>query len=154
MEVTLPNAQGPVDLLTYSIPSLARSPSSLTSQLIEEASNPPTKTILTISSVFPFDFFPDTVVIEQNKVKIIFNHFSFSYRVHGVLIRDITDVLVDIHLFLATLTMVDSSNYHYPIEIKVENLHIDEALKARSIILELVAAQRQQVNISSVPYQS
>jgi hypothetical protein len=154
MEVTLPNAQGPADLLTYSIPGLSRPPSLSTSQQLDDTTSQPSKTILTISSVFPFDFFPDTVAIEQNKVKIIFNHFSFSYRVHGILIRDITDVLVDIHLFLATLTMIDSSNYHYPIEIKVENLHIDEALRARSIILELVSAQRQQVNISSVPYQS
>jgi hypothetical protein len=70
-----------------------------------------------------------------------------SYQVHAVLFRDITDVVVDTHLFLSTLTMIDSSNYRFPIEITVRNLQIDDALRARDIIQDLVAAQRQRITI-------
>lgn len=108
---------------------------------------PHNKSIFTISSVFPFDLFPDTLTIQENKVKIIFHHFPMSYRVHAVLLRDITDVVVDTHLFLSTLTMIDSSNYRFPIEITIRNLQIDDALKARDIIQDMVAAQRQRITI-------
>ena len=151
MEVTLPHTQETADLLTNSSSQFS-SPDPILSPTLTDYTDQSDSHIFQISSVFPFDLFPDILTIEQNKVKSIFNYFTFSYRVHGVLIRDITDVAVDIHLFLATLTMVDSSNYQFPIEIKISNLQIDEALKARSIIQELVAVQRQRMNMPTNPY--
>lgn len=152
--VSLTNAQATADILTYANTDYPQTDLFSPSRSLSSSSDQSNKTLLTISSVFPFDLFPDTVAVEENKVKIIFNHFSFSYRVHGVLIRDITDVLVDIHLFLATLTMVDSSNYQYPIELKVNNLQIPDALRARSIIQELIAAQRPHINNVRIPFRT
>lgn len=149
MEVNLTNAKTTEDLLTNSYlsnsqPKFIYSPPILTANAVPQKSN---KTIFTISSVFPFDLFPDTLTIQENKVKIIFHHFPLSYQIHAVLLRDITDVVVDTHLFLSTLTMIDSSNYRFPIELTIRNLQIDDALQARDIIQDMVAAQRQRITI-------
>lgn len=149
MEVNLTNAKTTEDILSNAYqattqPHFTYRPSVLTANEVVKKSN---KIIFSISSVFPFDLFPDTLTIQENKVKIIFHHFPMSYQIHAVLFRDITDVVVDTHLFLSTLTMIDSSNYRFPIEISVRNLQIDDALRARDIIQDLVAAQRQRITI-------
>lgn len=149
MGVNLTNAKTTEDILIptnfhNSQPQFTYRPNILTANEVAQKSN---KTLFSISSVFPFDLFPDTLTIQENKVKIIFQHFPMSYRVHAVLLRDITDVVVDTHLFLSSLTMIDSSNYRFPIEISVKNLQIDDALKARDIIQDMVASQRQRITI-------
>src|SRR4051812_47022192 len=50
--------------------------------------------LLRISTVFPFTIFPHQIVIDINKVNVIFRTFFFSQHIHSVVIDDIADVEV------------------------------------------------------------
>ena len=54
--------------------------------------------LLKISSTFPFDLFPDSLVVDENKVSIIHRDFMTEH-VHSILIEDITDITVNTSIF-------------------------------------------------------
>lgn len=91
------------------------------------------------STVFPFDFFPNDITIEQTKVNIVFREFFFSEDIHSVLIKTIKDVEVQTSLLFATLKIVLDIYPGKPIVIKY--LKKSEALCARRIILGLMTIQ-------------
>ena len=68
-----------------------------------------------------------------------------------MLISDISDVLVDTGLFFACLTVIDSSNYRYPIEIKVPYLTKADAFLARKILQGLISIKRKHISLASIP---
>jgi hypothetical protein len=99
-------------------------------------------------AVFPFDLFPDEVIIDMNKVNIIKKIFFFTQRVHGVFIQDITDIFVSTAPFFATLEIIDSGFIEN--SIKIPFLKIDDALKARRIIQGLIVAKKQAIDLSGL----
>jgi hypothetical protein len=101
-------------------------------------------------TVFPFDLFTDEIVIDANKVNIITKTFFSTYHVRSILIGDISDVSVDTGLFLASLNIIDSSNYRFPIEVKVRALTKENAFLARKTIQGLIAAKRKNIDLSSL----
>lgn len=108
------------------------------------------KVLLKITAVFPFDFFPDSITVDENKINIISRDFFFSEDVHSVLLEDITDLHVNTNPFFATLEIVDSSNYRFPIIFKVNFLRISEALHARKLIQGLIVARNQKLDLGHV----
>lgn len=140
------------------IPSISRSPPQLQEQEVEEAleeegrdeyikgqatkreadrqsvehlvksSN---RCIISISSVFPWDFFPNTINIEESRVTFIFRQFLASQS-HSVDIKDISNVFIESSFFFATLQIV--SRTYIQNDIKIGNLNRKKAIKARMII--------------------
>lgn len=90
------------------------------------------------SAVFPFDFFPNEIIIDENKVSIIQREFFWSSRIHSVIIRDISDVYVDTSILFATLVIIDEGFTDR--EIRIPYLWKNEALEARRIIQGLVVS--------------
>lgn len=115
-------------------------------RLVRKSAN----TLLTISSVFPFELFPDVLIIDENKVGIIHRNSWFSEHVHSVFIEDVTEVSVEKNMFLATLRVVDGRNLRFPLEYVIRKLNIREALEARKLIEGLVVAKRQKIDLSKV----
>lgn len=101
-----------------------------------------------ISTVFPFDMFPDEVIIDVDKVSIITGVFFFSKRIHSVFIQDITDVFVDSSFLFATLEIVDSGFVEN--SIKIKPLGRNEAIRARKIIQGLIVAKKQQIDLTKL----
>ncbi len=101
-----------------------------------------------LSSVFPFDFFPDKIIIDTSKVTIIANMFFFSGEVHTVLIKNVRDVVVEMSILFATLKM---TVFDYKTDsIKICYLKRSEAMKARRIILGLMAISKEGVDLSKL----
>jgi hypothetical protein len=113
-------------------------------QLVEKSIVP----LYTISTIFPFQFFPKHVMVDLNKVSIVNNLFFFSKRRHSIFIEDVTDVYTDTNLFFATLSIVDRGFIEN--EIKIPYLHKSEAIKMRRIIQGLLVAHRQKVDLSKL----
>jgi hypothetical protein len=113
-----------------------------------------THVLLTSQSVFPFDLFPDMLTIDENKVNIVYRNFFGISHVHSIFVSDITDVTVDVQIFLATVTLVNSVNMRYPITVKIKALPVQEALKARDIIQGLIATQRKKIDLKDIPARS
>lgn len=92
------------------------------------------KILFRAKTVFPFDFFPDTVTIDANKVDICLKSFFATETVTSIMLKEIMDVRVNIALFLATL-IIDYGPH--PLKIKsvfVSQLLKKDALKAKEII--------------------
>ncbi len=101
-----------------------------------------------INSVFPFDFFPDKIIVDPIKINVVFKEFFSSERVHGIYIRNISDVYVDTGPFFATLKIIDQGIVENT--VIVNYLKKKEALKAREIIQGLIVANRHGIDVSAI----
>ena len=93
------------------------------------------------SSVFPFDFFPDEISIDECKVNIVYHEFFLTEDIHSVTIDMIKDIKIEHGPFLATLKIVPDG---YPGQLlEVHNLKRKDAIKARLIIQGLIVARKE-----------
>lgn len=104
--------------------------------------------LLTIHTVFPFDFFPDTIHIDENKVDIIHRQFFIEKQMFPILIQNINAVVLTTNLFFATLTIEVSGYEKNPDPIQM--LWHKDAILARRIILGLVACFKEGIDISQL----
>lgn len=77
--------------------------------------NDKNKEIMRIRSVFPFDLFPNTIILQKNKIDIIHRPFFYTKQVFTVFINDIRTVKINSGPFFASLSfelkgMVDEQN--------------------------------------------
>lgn len=100
-------------------------------QAIQDLVNKSNRILLKISSVFPFQLFPSTIVVEENRITIIRRQL-YSSQVHSVDIKNITNVFLFTGLFFAQLTVV--SNTFIRNQIMVPKLHKNEAILMRRLI--------------------
>lgn len=112
--------------------------------LVNKTHNP----LLTVRSMRIFDFFPDKLIIDENKVSFIYKDAFGVKSIHSVLIENITYVEAHTSLFTGCLVVADSSNYRHPIELKIENLRRDAAIKARKLIQGLIHAKTLKIDCS------
>lgn len=115
-------------------------------RLVKKSGN----TLLAVSSVFPFDIFPDVITIDENKVNVIHRNSWFSENVHSALIEDISEVTVEKNFFLATLKISDSNNVRFPMELVIRKLRVKDALLARKLIEGLILVHRQRIDLSKI----
>jgi len=87
--------------------------------------------IMSISSVFPWDFFPDSINVEETRVTVIQRQL-FASQVHSVDIKNISNVFMDKDIFLAALTIVSSTFEEN--KIKIVKLRKEEADLTRRLI--------------------
>jgi hypothetical protein len=64
--------------------------------------------IISISSVFPWEFFPDTINVEETRVTVIQRQL-FASQVHSVDIKNISNVFIDNDIFFTALTIVSKT---------------------------------------------
>ncbi|MBI4078958.1 MAG: hypothetical protein HY429_01530 [Candidatus Levybacteria bacterium] len=107
------------------------------------------KVLLKISAVFPFDFFPDEIIIDENKVNLIIRQFFFSAHTHSIMIKMIKDVAIECSPLFATFKLVPDGYPGEPIVIKF--LKKSEATKARSLILGLMLLLKEGLDPAKVP---
>jgi len=103
-----------------------------------------------ISSVstrrFPFDFFPDTINVEETRITIIVRKFFFTSQIHSVDIKDISNVFINTAPFFAQLVIVSKTFAQN--EIRVKGLRKDDAVYCRRIIEGLRQFVAQQIDTS------
>lgn len=104
--------------------------------------------LIKIRAIWPFDFFPDSIVVDQNKVDIIYRYF-LEEGTFSVLIKNINSVHIHANVFFASLTFEVQGYETNPQPINF--LNIEKAAKTRRIILGLIACDKQGVDISQIP---
>ncbi len=104
------------------------------------------QTLLQIQTFFPFDLFPDTLIVDTNKVSLINSEFFYSVQVHSIAINDIGDVIVETSLLFAKLKIIDKSAKEE--SISMPYLKKGEALEARRIIEGLILANEQKIDLT------
>ncbi|HZE87298.1 MAG TPA: hypothetical protein VE090_03775 [Methylomirabilota bacterium] len=104
--------------------------------------------LLRIKTVFPFDFFPDTLTINANKIDVVKSDFFFSQHTTSIPLRDIANVEVETAPFFAKLQII---NVRYPMEpVSLQYLPKAAALKAKRIIDGLLVAMSQGADVAVI----
>lgn len=116
----------------------------------KESEPPPTaRRLLRIVAVFPFQFFPDELIVDEFKVTIVTRTFFFDTgRMRSVLFRDITGISLDMGLFFAALGFgergfaQDKAYTNY--------LWKDQAVLARRLIEGMVILSDEKVDTTKL----
>lgn len=95
---------------------------------------------------FPFDFFPDTITIEEGRVNVIVRNFFFSSQVYSVDLKNIANVIINTSPFFAQLVIVSKTFTEN--EIRIDNLWIRQAVYVRRLIEGLRVLDSKQVDTS------
>lgn len=103
--------------------------------------------LVTISThKFPFDFFPNTINIEEGRVTVIIRSFFLSSQVHSVDIKDISNIFINMAPFFAQL-VIHSKTFEAN-EVRVRYLWKSQAIYVRRIIEGLRIFEDKQVDTS------
>jgi len=97
------------------------------------------------SHAFPFDFFPDTLNVEEGRITII-NRRLFSSEVHSIDIKDISNIFINTVIFFSQLVVISKTFEEN--EIKIANLRTNEAIFIRRIIEGLRIFVNKQIDTS------
>jgi hypothetical protein len=101
-------------------------------------------------TIFPFDFFPNDLIIDITKVTVITRNFFFSGQTQSINIKDILDIVVETGPFFATIRVIDMG-YLPTNKIHIKYLKKKDAMQARAIIEGLLAANKAGVDITKIP---
>lgn len=104
------------------------------------------RNIISISSLFPWDFFPSTIDVEESRVTFTFRQFLTSQS-HSVDIKDISNIFIETSMFFASLQVV--SRTYIQNDIKIGNLNKTEAKRVQSIIEGLRTFAEHDINTSN-----
>lgn len=100
-------------------------------QALEDMVNNSNRILIKISSVFPWDFFPTSIVLEETRLTITHRQL-FSSQVHSVDIKNISNVFMDTSILFSQLTIV--SDTFAENQIVVDRLWKKEAIFIRRMI--------------------
>lgn len=103
--------------------------------------------LVSISShAFPFDFFPNTINIEEGRVTIIYRHF-LSSEVNSIDIKNISNVFINTTIFRSQLVIISKTFEEN--ENKLRNLRTNEAIFVRRIIEGLRIFNNEKIDTSN-----
>lgn len=105
--------------------------------------------ILDIKAVFPFNFFPDELIIDETKVSVHTKLFFYTKQVRSVVYSDIFNVVIHEGLFFAKLEIID--RYFSEQSIVIEFLKKKDAILARRIIQGMVIAKKEKIDLQALP---
>lgn len=100
------------------------------------------------TTVFPFDLFPDTLIIDKTKVNFIFKEFFLSETVHSIMLKNVKDIQIEASLFFAKLIIVPDVYVGQPTNISY--LSKSCALEARRIIQGLMLCSKEGIDLSDL----
>jgi hypothetical protein len=105
--------------------------------------------IMRTSSVFPFEIFPDSIIVDENKLTIVQRIFFSSHFIYTVLIKDILSVSVTTSPFFSTFTLEVTGLETNP--NPVHFLKRAEAAKLRRVVMGLISCAKEGIDLSKIP---
>lgn len=116
-------------------------------QTVDDLVKKSNRVIISITAkIFPWDFFADSIIVEESRVTFIFRQF-LSSQSHSVDMKDISNVFIESSLFLATLQVV--SHTYIQNDIKIGHLKRKKAEKVRRIIEGLRTFKQNNIDTSN-----
>lgn len=118
----------------------------------EEVAQRAQRTIFATRSVFPFDLFPDEIVIDENKVDISMGIFFGSREVYSIPLQNINGARSHSSIIFAGISIeIEGYNKNPP---HIQYLWKKDAITARRIINGLVTAIKQNIDLSQLDLKS
>jgi hypothetical protein len=107
--------------------------------------------LMTCRTVFPFDLFPNTLIIDYNKVDIIYRSFFRTSRTMSIPIARLNHVTVNSTFFLSTLEIDVRGFEHKPQPLSF--LRTVDAHRAKNLLFGLMSAYASKIDLSQLPIQ-
>ena len=136
--------------LIYSavFPKVTHEDSQTAEAQIRDIARKSSQILFSTKTVFPFDFFPDTLTINANKIDIVQGNFFLSHQTTSIPLKDIANIEIQTAIFFATLRII---NIRYPMNPTVLNyLKKSDAIRAKNIIDGLLVAASQGADVASI----
>lgn len=108
-----------------------------------------TSVLFTCRTIFPFDLFPNTLVIDYNKVDIIYRNFFSTSQTVSIPIIHLNYVGVDEAFFLATLRIETLGLEQNPKPLIF--LGAKDAQFAKNLLFGLMTAASNGIDLSHLP---
>lgn len=118
----------------------------LDNKTVEKLVEKSNRILLSVHALFPFDFFPDIINIEEGRVTIIKRHF-LSSEVHSVDIKDISNIFVNTTIFFSQLVII--SKTFEANETRIRYLNNKDAIFIRRIIEGLRVFMHHEIDTST-----
>lgn len=115
-------------------------------QMVDELVRKSNRSIITVSSTFPWNLFPNTIDVEESRVTFIFRQFMTSQS-HSVDIKDISNVFIESGFIFATLQVV--SRTFVQNDIKINYLNKKQAAKVKRVIEGLRTFSNSNIDTSN-----
>lgn len=111
--------------------------------------------ILRIKGTFPFDLFPDTLIIDTTKVTIVKSQMFATENIITIPLKDLADVHIQTAVFLASITIsympqASSPGMLKPEEEQVACLKRSDAIRAKNIMKGIMVAQAEDIDIAKL----
>lgn len=130
------------------LPSVSRESPQKAEAQIRDIARKSRQILFSTKTVFPFDFFPDTLTINANKIDVVQGNFFLSHQITSIPLKDIANVEIQTALFFATLRII---NIRYPMNPTILNyLKKEDATRAKNIIDGLLVAVSQGADVASI----
>ncbi len=107
-----------------------------------------TTRLFSCQSMFPFDLFPDLLVVDHNKVDIVYRSFFGHNHTVSIPIERLNYVGVKSVLFLSTLRFETKGLEQNPEPLKM--LPTKAARQAKDLIFGLMAAEKNGIDVSKL----
>jgi len=111
--------------------------------------NQESEVLCRVWSVFPFDFFPDEIVVEKSKVSFIKHFFFGTQEILTVSIHDVQAVNVETSPFFSSIKLLNRTPM-IP-EISIDNLRTSDAMKLQAVVQGLLIARKEDINVNDLP---
>ncbi len=108
--------------------------------------------IYSCKTVFPFDFFPDTIAVDKNKVDVVYSSFFFTKSVYTIMLEEVLNVTANLSLIFASL-IIEVKGYEQNPSV-INHLWRNQALKMRDTIMGLSIAKKRDIELSTVSSQT
>jgi|GEM_PF-1960185 len=100
------------------------------------------------STVFPFDFFPDKIILDEAKLNIIIKEFFATESIHSVMIKNIKDIQIQSSIFFATVIIIPDIYTSEP--ISVGYLRKKDAYEMRRLVQGILVCQREGIDLGKL----
>jgi len=117
-------------------------------QKIEDLAKMTENRLLRIESVFPFDFFPDKLYIEQKQIVVVYKQFFFNTQEYSILIEDVLSPIVENGVFFSTLRLQLGPGGFQQDPPELRFLWKKDAQIVRQMIVGLLICQKEKIDLS------
>ena len=100
------------------------------------------------NTVFPFTLFPDTVIVDREKLTFITRYFFSVAKVTAIPIRDLLNVEADIGPFFGSVHT--SSRFFITAPYSINFLRRKDAVKLRQLLQGYIIANEQDIDCTKI----
>lgn len=108
-----------------------------------------TRLLMRIHAVFPFNFFPDELILDENSITHRENRFFYTTQIRSISYEDIFNVTVEYGIVFGQLAVADKFFIQQPIVI--HHLRQQDARRARRIINGMIIVKKEKVDATAIP---